>query len=206
MKTGRSNFDNPTTTPKISEKVINLINSDSTLENSCLPVIIENVENDKIYVISDSNFLIVLADCGVIKKVPNKKFLYLYFSGLHNCEININCKLLRVMFDRCEKCIIKQNDILIGPLDIFKNKDVILFANVELPLVKVEDCQEIKINPVCEGLYLIKRSNDVICFGRKVGKLLWSEQEIILYLISNFGCQSVELNYFLQDIGHHIPI
>ncbi len=132
-------------------------------------------------------------------KVPKGSYRYVYFGNLSKCRVFVKCKLLRVMFDRCDECHVSIRTPIVGLVEIYSSKltnvsfrickSLYPSLTTPIPLVTIEACNDIQLfQSLSEVLYLMKTSVDITGYiveentGRRLqnynmGKLLWSLQE-----------------------------
>lgn len=160
-------------------------------------------------------------------KIRKDRFRYVYLSDLVDCRIFVKCKLLRIMFDRCEGCQISIRTPIIGLTEFYKCNNIVVAFRIcdtlypsgtsPLPLISIEDCQKIQILQSVELLmFLVKLSVDVTgtivdeksgqrLQSHDMGKIIWDETEQSLISLSReqgFVSSSVEGTHHFNSISH----
>lgn len=155
-------------------------------------------------------------------KVPKGSYRYVYFGHLKKCRVFVRCKLLRVMFDRCEECTISIRTPIIGLVEVYKSSLINITFRIPnslcsspVPLVVIEGCKDIQLYQSLEELiYLMKESVGVIGYivdelsgqrlqNYEMGKLFWDPQEQVFITLSKekgFTITPYELS--LTEISH----
>lgn len=157
-------------------------------------------------------------------RVPKSSFRYIYIANLTNCQVLINCKLLRVMFNNCINTKVSLNSQVIGPVEFFRctSSNIGIMSESKdippVPFVSVEGCKNIVIAQVPDEMYyLVKRSVDICCsiidkktgnrlLTRDLGKLFWNEQEQNLFRLTRENFTNVLLECSLNSITQNLIV
>jgi hypothetical protein len=198
-------------------------------ENIILSTIeILNHKNTSITIdeITDSNdstkkYLVVYSGTDqLLFKDEINKLRYIYLSNLYDCRVFVKCKLLRIMFHKCNKCQISLRASVVGMAEFFDcwlTNINIRILNGDIPLTRIESCKDIHIFQSNSYLvYLVYTSVDVTGTivdqnsgarqtDYELGKLFWDEQgQIFICLSREEGFAMTPMKYILNDISHNI--
>ena len=167
-----------------------------------------------------------LGSSSSLVRVPKERYRYVYLNGLRECRIFVKCKLLRIMFDNCERCQISLRAPIIGPADFFRCKTINLSIRMSsedispIPVTTIENCEQFHIFQSVDTLvYLVKMCIDIsgtivdLHTGERLnkynlgGKLFWGDQErTCISLSQDEGFAAVQERYILNDMEHHIIV
>lgn len=188
---------------------------DNSITELVLPISILNVENAIVF-IEEGHIKITRGENTTYKKFNCEKFRHFYFENLNNCLIFSNTKTLRIMLARCENCKITARENVIGPLDIFLCKNSGVYLEKKIGYISFELCDRIKFSQhedlstdcivkLCVDIFInISNAKKKI----NVGKLIWGEQEGIIYsLDKDFTHSSGRVfDFELNSISHQINV
>jgi hypothetical protein len=184
----------------------------------------------------DVRYLVVYKNEGGGKsqnlfKEPKDRWRFIFFKNIKQSRIFINCKLLKVMFEECEDCVMSIRAPVIGSCEYLRCKDINLNIripdsqnseeeNLPIPYTRLELCNDFNIMQSPSILiYIVNSSHNIT--GTIVehntgirraqhnlgGKLFWDEQEqTIISFSKKEGFASVPYYYALNDISKHIII
>jgi hypothetical protein len=166
---------------------------------------------------------------NLFKEIKDR-WRFIFFKNIYQSRIFINCKLLKLMFEECEDCVMSLRSPLIGSCDYLRCKDINLNIrvadqnseeeNLPIPYTRLELCNDFNIMQSPSLLiYIVNSSHNItgtivehITGIRRAqhnlgGKLFWDEQEqLIISFSKKEGFASVPYYYALNDISQHIVI
>jgi hypothetical protein len=177
--------------------------------------------------ITDSNdstkkYLVVYSGTDqLLFKDEINKLRYIYLSNLYDCRVFVKCKLLRIMFHKCNKCQISLRAPIVGIAEFFDcwltNINIRILSGDIIPLTRIESCKDIHIFQSSSYLvYLVYTSVDITGTivdqnsgarqtDYELGKLFWDEQgQILICLSREEGFAMIPMKYILNDISHNI--
>jgi hypothetical protein len=184
----------------------------------------------------DVKYLVVYKNEGggksqnLFKEVKDR-WRFILFKNIHQSRIFVNCKLLKLMFEECEDCVMSLRYPIIGSCDYLRCKDINLNIrisesqnsneeNLPIPYTRLELCNDFNIMQSPSILiYIVNSSHNItgtivehITGIRRAqhnlgGKLFWNEQEqTIISFSKKEGFASVPYYYALNDISQHVII
>jgi len=151
------------------------------------------------------------------------KLRYIYLRNLHECRIFVKCKLLRVMFHKCNKCHISLRAPVVGMVEFFHceltNINIRIPNGGEIPVTRIESCTDLHIFQSNDCLvYLIYMSVDINgtiveqqsgarLTDYELGSLFWEDQcQVFICLSRDDGFAASPMEYVLNDLSHHIIV
>ena len=167
-------------------------------------------------------------------KEMKDRWRYIFFKNLYGARIFINCKLLKIMFEECEDCVISLRSPVIGSCEFLRCKDINLNIRIAavspfeeegeeclpIPYTRIELCSDFNIMQSNSILIYIVKSSHYIT-GNIVdqstgirraqhelgGSNMWNEDEqAIISFSKKEGFVSVPYTHALNDISQHIII
>lgn len=212
---------------KLNEAVYNA-SKRLAVQNPPAPIVeIENEQNISIVICQKYDedevpYLLIRCNNNTRIKLPVDKYLHILLTGLKECRIFINTKLVRVMFKDCSKCQISLRSPIISAIEFFRCKECNLnmrlncseYSSSPIPLISLEECNMFHIfQGIDEITYIIKlceritgtiidANNGLRLSSYELGKLFWdSIEQNLIYLSKDNGFISTSMNYELNNIG-----
>jgi len=196
-------------------------------ETGCSIVVHETIDENGV------SYLSIHLDASVRKspflKIPHDKFQYIYFRNLRDCRIFIKCKMLKLMFQRCNGCQISLREPVISMVEFFQciQTNVVIRVPCDpeqtappIPLIRIEECPQTHVYQSNDVLYYVIKASPSVTgtivngdTGERtakysVGTTGWahpSEQNLVC-LSRAEGFASVPMKYALNDISHHVHV
>lgn len=208
----------------------NMQSSIQIMEHKSCSIVVNELKKD-----GDIFLVIYKNECGgksrILFKELKDRWRFIFFKNLYSSRIFINCKLLKLMFEECEDCVISLRSPIIGSCEYLRCKDIILNVRIHIansqeedvppiPYTRIELCNEFNILQSNDILiYIINSSHNIT--GTIVeqntgirraqhdlgGKLFWDEQEqTIISFSRSEGFASAPFYYALNDITGRIVL
>lgn len=208
----------------------NMQSSIQIMEHKSCSIVVNELKKD-----GDVFLVIYKNECGgksrILYKELKDRWRFIFFKNLYSSRIFINCKLLKLMFEECEDCIISLRSPIIGSCEYLRCKDINLNVRIHTGIITKDDCPPIPYTRIelCNDFNILQ-SNDILIYiinsshnitGTIVeqqtgirraqhelgGKLFWDEQEqTIISFSRSEGFASTPLYYALNDITGRIIV
>lgn len=201
------NSSNPLNDELIFNRVIE--NAKNELHEPPAVIYIQGLNNCTVNVSSENGDLCVDVN-GDVTTHSAEKYRHIEFSNLENCSVKINCKLIRIFFRECKHLNVNVNASSIGPVELFRCKNLKLYIVDHIPVLTIEHCDSIVVHQEPEELvYVVKLS---VCVAGMIdsskyqfGKLIWGyDERKHISLSRKNGVKNIPTFYKLQEIKPHL--
>lgn len=147
-------------------------------------VITELKKNGEVYIVVYKN---IGGTSSTLFKEKKDRWRFIFLKGIYDSRIFVNCKLLKIMFEECEGCIISLKQPIIGSCEFLRCENINLNIRIHrgtvdngsheittgdefavgeyipIPYIRIELCKSISItqNEMCTLIYIINTSYGV---------------------------------------------
>lgn len=157
--------------------------------NKMLPpenaIIIKGDRNSIITLEKEGTFINIVREVNGVSnttRIQTKAFRFIYFEDVVDCDVDIKCKLLRIMINDCARLNCNITSSVVAMFEMYKCADISCIINNPVPFLRIENCIDMTIDQrhgeVC---YIVKESANVLVshseITRQIGKHLWEGGE-----------------------------